>query len=128
MDHRHSSTSPEESRRFPVTTLLVALVVFAAAAAILVFNVPFTTVLVYGFLGLMLFSHLFMHGGHGAHSGHGQAAPRSQQSGGHPHSHADPGVSQIREHSHADGTVQQADAEASSEKDRDSHQGHSGCC
>ncbi len=49
MDHLPTTTSPEESRRFPVKTLLVAGFILAAAAAILVFRVPWTTVLYYGF-------------------------------------------------------------------------------
>lgn len=126
MDHLNPSTSPEESRKFPVKTLLVAVVILAAAAAILVFNVPLGTVVTYVFLGLMLFGHFFMHGGHGAHGGHGQGASPSEQSGDH--AHTNPGSSRINEHNHADGPAQPGNPETKSEKDPNSHQGHSGCC
>ena len=123
MDHINPSTSPEESRKFPVKLLLVALVILTAAAAILVFDVPVGTVVTYGFLGLMLFGHFFMHG---SHSGHDHGATRSQQDS--EHSHADQGTSQINAHSHIDGSAEQGEPEAKTEKDKDSHQGHSGCC
>ncbi len=126
MNHINPSTLPEENRKFPVKTLLVVVVILAAAVAILVFNVPVFTVLTYGFLGLMLFSHFFMHGGHGAHGGHGQDASPSEQSG--EHDHTNPGSSQISEHSHADGPAQTGNPETKSEKDENSHKGHSGCC
>lgn len=123
MNHINPSTSPEESRKFPTKLLLVALVILAAAAAILVFDVPVGTVVTYGFLGLMLFSHFFMHGAHG---GHDHGTMRSQQDS--EHSHADQGVSQVNAHSHVDGSAEQGEPEAKTEKDKDSHQGHSGGC
>ncbi len=49
--------------------LLAGFVV--ALVAIFVFKVAVGTVVSYSFLGLMMFSHLFMHGGHGSHSSHG---------------------------------------------------------
>ena len=84
-----------------MTTLLVAVVILMAAAAILVFNVPVTTILYFGFLGFMLFGHFFMPGGHGAHDGHGQGTPPSKQSG--EQSNPDPEASQINQHSHVKG-------------------------
>lgn len=126
MNHINPSTSPEEDRKFPVKTLLVAAVIIAAAVAILVFNVPIGTVLTYGFLGVMVFSHFFMHGGHGAHGGHGQGASASEQNGEHAHAKAD--SAQTSEHNHADGPAQPGNPEKTSEKDSDSHKGHSGCC
>ena len=126
MNHINHSTSPDENRKFPVTAVLIAGAIIAAAAAILVFNVPVGTVLTYGFLGLMVFSHFFMHGGHGAHGGHGQGASPSEQSGSH--AHVNPDSTQTSEHNHADGPAQPGNPETKSEKDPNSHQGHSGHC
>lgn len=126
MNHIHDSTSPEESRRFPVKTVLVAVVILAAVAAVLVFDVPVFTVLTYGFLGLMLFSHLFMHG---SHSSHDHSASNSQPDNENSHiGPADPGTSQINPQDHAGGLVRQTDPEAKAKKDQDTHQGHSGGC
>lgn len=123
MDHLHSSTSSDGFRKFPVKTVLVAAAILAAVAAILVFNVPVTTVLTYGFLGIVLFGHFFMHGSHG---GHDHGASRSQENS--EHSHTDSGASPFSEHSHADGPARRDDPEtANSGKDQNSHQGHSGC-
>lgn len=126
MNHINPSTLPEDNRRFPVTAVLIAVAIFAAAAAILVFKVPVTTVLYFGFFGFMLLSHFFMHRGHGAHDGHDQGTSPSEQSG--EHAHTDPNSSQISEHNHADGPAQPGNPEKTSEKDSDSHKGHSGCC
>lgn len=127
MNHINSSPSADEKRKFPVTSLLVAVAIIAAAAAILVFNVPVGTVLTYGFLGVMVFSHFFMHGGHGAHGGHGQDASPSEQNG--EHVHANPDSAQTSEHNHADGPAQPGNSETKSDKkDPNSHQGHSGHC
>lgn len=54
-------------RRIPkaVWFLLAGLVI--ALVAIFLFKVAVGTVVSYGFLGLMMFSHFFMHGGHGSH-------------------------------------------------------------
>ena len=48
----------------------VALASIAALVAIFVFDVAMDKVLIAGLVGLMLFSHLFMHGGHGSHGSH----------------------------------------------------------
>lgn len=126
MDPTHSSISPEESRKFPLVTLLIAVVILSAAAAILVFNVPVTTVLFIGFLGFMFFGHLIMPGGQGAQVGHGQGTPLSQQNG--EKSNPDSEALQISQHGHTDGPARQNIPGDKSNKDHDSHQGHSGCC
>ena len=123
MEKMPSTITSEESHKIPVKTLLVAFVILAAAAAILVFKVPWTTVLYYGFFGLMLSSHFFMHGSHG---GHNHNASNEQQDS--EHSHTGPSVSQSSLNDHADGPAQPGEPEAQSVKDKDSHQGHSGCC
>ena len=123
MDKMPSTITHEESHQFPVRSLLVAFVILAAAAAILVFKVPWTTVLYYGFFGLMLSSHFFMHGSHG---GHNRNASNVQQDG--ENSHTGPSGSQSSLHNHADVSAQPGESEAQSVKDKDSHQGHSGCC
>ena len=48
-------------------------IVAAGVGAVLIFGVPGDRALTYGFLGLMILSHFFMHAGHGAHGGHSQA-------------------------------------------------------
>jgi hypothetical protein len=123
MNPTPSSISPEESRKFPVTTLLVAIGILAAAAAILVFDVPTGTVLAYAFFGLMLLSHLFMHRAHGGHD-HSASAnqPNPEQL------RSSTGVSQVQEHSHLDEPDPQAGSQTGAKKDPNSHQGHSGCC
>ena len=125
MNHIPPSVLPEESRKFPVATLLGAIVILAAAVAILVFDVPVGTVLIYGLLGLMLFGHFFMHAGHGAHDEHSQGAPPSEQNSGHTQTNSD--SERINEHYHADQPAKPVNPETDSEKDKDSHQGHSGC-
>lgn len=122
MEKMPSTITPEESRKIPVKTLLVAVIIFAAAAAILVFKVPWTAVLYYGFFGLMLFSHFFMHGSHGGHN-HGESNGQKDSE----HSHTSNSSSQSSPHNHADGPTQPGETEAQSEKNKDSHQGHSGC-
>jgi hypothetical protein len=126
MDHLNPSTSTETSRKFPVKTLLVAVVIIAAAAAILVFKVPVTTVLSYGFFGLMMSSHFFMHGGHGSHTGKDQGSSTDKQ--GDEHVHPNSNDSQISELSPVDQLTQLENPEAKSDKEKNSHQGHSGCC
>ncbi len=125
MNHTHSSTSTDQTRKFPVSTLLIAVAILAGAAAILVFNVPVFTVLTFGFLGLMLFGCSFMHAGHE----HGGGA--DPQNSGHIHSTSN--ESSTQEHLHADGPATQGDPQAKNKDDADAHQGnshsgHSGCC
>lgn len=118
-----SSNSTEESRKFPVRALLVAVVILAAAAAVLVFNVPVGSVLLFGFLGWMMFGHFFLSVGHGV-------SPSHQNN---EHNHDDPNSSSISMYNHADGPAQENNSKANSEKEQDSskdhsHSGHSGCC
>ncbi len=79
----HASSSKGSNRVFGIPTgvLVILSVVGAALIAIFVFKVAAGTAITYGFIGLMVFSHLFMHGGHGAHGGHTDQ-PNSQISGG----------------------------------------------
>ncbi len=67
------SSSMVSDRRIHIPTvawvMLAGLV--AALLAIFLFNVAVGTVVTYGFIGLMVLSHLFMHGGHGSHNTHG---------------------------------------------------------
>lgn len=71
MEHQTgSSTTPARRSGLPLTGWIVPAGVAAALVAIFVFNVAVSTVLIYGLVGLMIFSHLFMHSGHGSHGGH----------------------------------------------------------
>ncbi|MCQ3979311.1 MAG: hypothetical protein DPW09_38310 [Anaerolineae bacterium] len=72
MEHQTNS-NVTSARRFglPLAGWIALAGVAAALLAIFVFNVATDKVLIAGFVGLMLFSHLFMHGGHGSHGGHG---------------------------------------------------------
>lgn len=117
MDHLHNSDTPAENRKFPAKTLLIAIVVLAAAAAILVFNVPWTTVLIFGFFGWMMFGHFFTRG---SHEGQAQGAQPDDA-----HVHSNQFGSPASGHERADGPAQPADKP---KKDDGSHQGHSGCC
>jgi hypothetical protein len=123
VNHKYETISAEAPRKFPLKALLAAMVILAAAAAILVFNVPITTVLSYGFLGLMLFGHFFMHAGHGDHD-YG-ASPTQPPD-------VDPsGDASTRMLSDPEATArpgQELSKTGKSEKDQDSHSGHSGCC
>ncbi|GIK37200.1 MAG: hypothetical protein KJ077_01210 [Anaerolineae bacterium] len=71
MEHQTNS-NVTSARRFglPLAGWIALAGVAAALLAIFVFNVATDKVLIAGFVGLMLFSHLFMHGGHGSHGGH----------------------------------------------------------
>ncbi len=127
MNQPNSTISPEETRKFPLTTLLIAVIILAAAAAILVFKVPILTVLSYGFLGLMLFGHLFMHAGHGAHD---QANASSQHS--HLHDQDSPGSAPFTGPSQMNGPAIGDRPKAGGDDQPDpqdhSYSGHSGCC
>jgi hypothetical protein len=123
MNHKYETISAEDPRKFPLTALLVAVVILVAAAAILVFNVPITTVLSYGFLGLMLFGHFFMHAGQGSHD-HG-ASPLQQPD---EDSSADPSTKTLGDRELAVRPGHELSKTGESEKDQDSHSDHSGCC
>jgi len=69
--HNTSSTSDTASQvRIPTAAWVLLAAVVIALIAIFVVKVAVGTVLTYGFLGLMVLSHLFMHRGHGAHGAH----------------------------------------------------------
>ncbi len=53
--------------RIPPIVWFLGLGLVVALVAIFVFNVALSTVVNYGFIALMVGSHLFMHGGHGGH-------------------------------------------------------------
>ena len=57
--------------RIPPIVWFLGLGLIAALVAIFIFNVAFSTVTYYGFFALMIGSHFFMHGSHGAHGGAG---------------------------------------------------------
>lgn len=51
-------------------------------AAVLIFGVPGQQAVRYGFLALMLFGRLSMHGGHGPHAGHSDGSEDRRFHGG----------------------------------------------
>jgi len=57
----------DRSLRIPPIVWFLGLGLIAALVAIFVFNVALSTVAYFGFIALMVGSHLFMHGGHGGH-------------------------------------------------------------
>ena len=75
MEHQQSNSAitPDRPFRIHPAVWLIAGGIVAALVAIFVFKVAISTVITYGFIGLMLISHLFMHGSHGGHGGHGGA-------------------------------------------------------
>ncbi len=80
MEHQtHSHNTSARPFGLPLAAWVALAGIAAALVAIFVFNVATDNVLIAGFAGLMLFSHLFMHGGHGSHDGHGgsSATPSS---------------------------------------------------
>ena len=78
MEHQHpnSAMTPDRPFRIPPAVWLIAAGLIAALVAVFVFKVAIGTVITYSFIGLMLISHLFMHGGHGSHGGHSEEAQR----------------------------------------------------
>jgi len=78
MDHTASTTTSDRPFRIPTIVWLIAAGLVAALVAVFVFNVALSTVISYGLIGLMILSHLFMHGGHGSHGSHaGHAGTQS---------------------------------------------------
>lgn len=71
MEHPHtpSTITPDRPFRIHPAVWLIAAGIIAALAAIFVFKVAVGTVITYGLVGLMIISHLFMHGAHGGHGG-----------------------------------------------------------
>ena len=78
MEH-HTPSSTGSARLLGIPTVIwVTLAGLAAAiVAIFVFKLAIGTVVTYGFISLMVLSHLFMHGRHGSHGAHG-SQPSSQ--------------------------------------------------
>jgi high-affinity Fe2+/Pb2+ permease len=72
MEHHNTSLTSDTTSQvqIPTAVWVILAVVVAALIAIFVFKVAVGTVVTYGFLSLMLLSHLFMHGGHGSHGAH----------------------------------------------------------
>lgn len=68
-----NSSSPSDATaqlRIPTAVWALLVAVVLGLLAIFVFKVAVGTVFTYGFLGLMILSHFFMHGGHGSHGAH----------------------------------------------------------
>lgn len=70
MEHTTSTAHSARPFRIPTAAWVIAAGLVAAFVAVFVFDVAFSTVLSYGLIGLMIFGHLFMHGGHGSHGDH----------------------------------------------------------
>jgi hypothetical protein len=62
-----SPSISEDLQRIPKAVWIVLAGLGIALVAIFVFKVAVGTVVSYGFFGLMMLSHFFMHGGHGSH-------------------------------------------------------------
>lgn len=103
MEHTTPTVTPDRPFRIPTTAWVVAAALVAALVAIFVFKVALGTVLIYGLGGLMIFSHLFMHGGHGSHGGHGGHGQRTD-------------------------SATNVDGPAGAAQSKDEHAGHSGGC
>lgn len=71
MEHTsHTSQTSDRPLRVPPLAWFVGIGLMAALAAVFIFNVAVSTVVYYGFIGLMFGGHFFMHGSHGGHGGH----------------------------------------------------------
>lgn len=71
MEHQtNSNVTSARPFGLPLAGWVALAGIAAALVAIFVFNVATDKVLIAGFAGLMLFGHLFMHGGHGSHGSH----------------------------------------------------------
>lgn len=107
--------------RVPTAAWVVVAALVVGVAAVFVLNVPISTVVTFGVIGLMAFSHLFMHGSHGGHGQHGaQGAPVSQTSESY-------GNTAGAHSGHIDGPPSLAVANPNAEP-KDAHAGHSGGC
>lgn len=75
MEHPHTPSviEPDRPFRIPPAVWLIGAGLIAALVAFFVFKVAIGTVITYSLIGLMLSSHLFMHGGHGSQGGHSQS-------------------------------------------------------
>ena len=86
---QHQTNSNLTSVRWfglPLAVWVAIASVAAALAAIFIFNVAMDKVLLAGLVGLMLFSHLFMHGGHGSHGSHSGSTTPPEEGNGEPKS------------------------------------------
>ena len=63
-----NNVSPDSQFRIPTFVWVLAAGVLVGGIAVLVFKVAVGTVVSYGFLGIMMLSHFFMHGNHGSHN------------------------------------------------------------
>ena len=71
MQHNSVPTlAPDRRSRIPTALWVILAGLAAALVAIFVFKVAVGTVITFGLIGLMMFSHLIMHGGHSSHSTH----------------------------------------------------------
>ena len=71
MEHHTSPLMVSDRRlRIPIAAWVILAGLVVALLAIFVFKVAVGTVVTYGFLGLMVLSHFFMHGGYGSHGSH----------------------------------------------------------
>jgi len=82
LDH---NVSPDSQFRIPPFVWVLVAGVLIGGIAILVFKVAVGTVISYGFFGIMMLSHFFMHGNHGSHNNRSdnntlQSGPGDQQS------------------------------------------------
>jgi len=71
----HNSPTTDRPVHIPPVVWFLGSGLVIALAAILVFNVPLSTVGYYALFAFFIGSHFFMHGshgGHGGHAGHGQ--------------------------------------------------------
>jgi hypothetical protein len=82
MEHQHTPSviEPDRPLRISPAVWLIGVGLITALLAVFVFKVAAGTVITYSFIGLMLVSHLFMHGGHGSHGGHSDQAQRQDPS------------------------------------------------
>jgi len=116
-----SSATSGAATRIPTAAWVVVAALAAGLVAVFVFNVPISTVFSFGLLGLMAFSHLFMHGSHGGHDQHGaQGAQVSQITDSHR-------ITEGEHSGHIDGPQSQAIADSKADP-KEAHTGHSGGC
>ena len=106
MEQITPTITPDRPFCIPTAVWVGAAGLVAALVAIFVLKVAPGTVLTYGLIGLMAFSHLFMHSGHGSHSGHSGHAGNEGRTGAA---------------ANVDGPVDVAES-------KDKHAGHSGGC
>lgn len=112
------NASTGATTHIPTAAWVVVAALAAGLAAVFVFNVPISTVFTFGLIGLMLFSHLFMHGSHGGHDQHG---------GQGDHSGHGPQNAEASHSGHIDGPQSQSVADPNVDQ-KDAHSGHQGGC